>query len=93
MALILLVPRQRQVAQPALHFADDVDRLRVRSQALRIWIDAARLDERIGVQRVSPVTELAGDVVLQQPMNEDDIASDELLVSLTFAAGPPVRGG
>src|SRR5437867_8314665 len=53
----LLLPCRFEIAHPALHVADDVDRLPVLDETLREWIDARCLDAGVGIQRVGVAAE------------------------------------
>ena len=79
--VVFLLPCLFEVAHPALHLADDVDRLPVLDQALRRRIDAHGPDAGVGIQRVGVAAEALVDAVLQQAVNEDDVAAGEFLAA------------
>src|SRR4051812_31594706 len=55
--VFFLLPCRFEVAHPARHLADDVDRLPVLDQALRRRIDADGPDAGVGIQRVCVAAE------------------------------------
>ena len=66
LAAVFLLPCLFKIAHPALHFADDVDRLSVLDETLRDWIDAHCLDAGVGIQRVGVAAEALVHRVLQR---------------------------
>jgi hypothetical protein len=83
--LVLLLPGLFQIAHPARHFADDVDRFPVLDETLRDGINAHRPNTGIGIERIGAAAEALVHRVLQQAMNEDNVATGQFL-----AAGHPV---
>ena len=79
--VVFLLPCRFEVAHPARHLADDVDRLPVLDQALRRRIDAHGPDAGVGVQRVGVAAEALVDVVLQQAVHQDDVAAGEFVAA------------
>ena len=74
------LPSGLEVAEPASHIADDLDRLVMLEQALRLRVHAGALREGIGVEDVGMTGELRLDVIFQQAMNQDHVAADQLLL-------------
>src|SRR5208337_465903 len=85
LAVVFLGPCLVKIANPALNLADDVNRLSVLDEALRVRVDAHRLDAGIGIKRISVAAEALAHCVLQEAMNDDDVAACEFLT-----AGHPV---
>jgi hypothetical protein len=79
--IAFLLPGRLQIAHPAGHVADDVDRFLVRDQALGRGIDAHGLDAGIGIERVGMAPETLVDGVLQEAMHDDHIGAGELLAA------------
>jgi hypothetical protein len=74
------LPTGLEVAEPASHIADDLDRLVMLDQALSLRVHAGALREGIGVEDVGMTGELRLDVIFQQAMNQDHVAADQLLL-------------
>ena len=81
LAVVLLLPCRLEIAHPARHLADDVDPLAMLDQTLRDRIDAHGLDAGVGIERVGVAAQALVDGVLQQAVNEDDIATGEFLAA------------
>ena len=82
------LPHGLEVADPTGHLADDVVRLPVLDQpgARRIG-DAHDPDAVVRVERIGADAQLGLDVVLEQSMDHDDVATDQFL-----ATGHPLPG-
>ena len=77
--LIFAQPRLLEVADPALRFADMLDRLGVLDEALRRRIDRHRPDAGVGIEGVGMPAKRFADVVLEQAVDQDHVAAGEFL--------------
>src|SRR6516225_3348756 len=77
-ALVLLLPRLIEVAQPELNVANDVDSFAVLDESLRRRVHAHSLDAGVAVKRIGAAANLITYRVLEKPMDEDNIASSKL---------------
>jgi len=84
----LVDPGRFQIADPAADLADDLVRLAVSTKAGRSRIVQAHgRDAFLGVQGIGAEPERLLDTVLQETVDDDDLAPDELL-----APGHPLAG-
>ena len=77
-ALVLRLPRLFEVAQPELNVANDVDGFVMFDKSLRCWVDAHSLDAGIAVKCIGAAANLLAYRVLEEPVDEDHIASSKL---------------
>src|SRR5258708_37984528 len=77
-ALVLLLPRLFEVAQPELNVANDVDSFAMLDESVRRRVHAHGLDAGVAVERIGAVANLFTHRVLEEPMDEDHIASGKL---------------
>src|SRR5262249_41099628 len=83
-ALVLLLPRFIEVAQPELDVANDVDSFAMLDESLRHWVYAHSLDAGVAVKRIAAAANLLTYRVLEQPMDEDHITSGQLFAPAHF---------
>jgi hypothetical protein len=77
-ALVLFLPCLIEVAQPKLNIANDVDSFAMRDEPLRRWLHAHSLDTGVALKRIGAAAYLLTYCVLEQPMDQDHIASSML---------------
>src|SRR5215469_9303393 len=77
-ALVLLLPRLFEVAHPELNLANDVDSFAMLDESLRRRVDAHSPDAGVAVKRIGAAANLLTCRVLEEPMDEDHIASGKL---------------
>src|SRR4029077_14530711 len=77
-ALVLLLPRLFEVAQPKLNAANDVDSFAMLDESQRRRVHAHSLDAGVAVERIGAAANLLAYRVLQESMDEDHIASGKL---------------
>jgi hypothetical protein len=80
-ALVLLLPRVFEVAQPELNVANDVDGFVMLDESLRRRVDAHSLDAGVAVERICAAANLLAHRVLEEPMDENHFASCKLFTS------------
>src|SRR5262249_2599846 len=67
-----------EIAQPELNVADDVDSFAMLDESLCHRVDIHSLDARVAVKRIGAAANLLIYRVLEEPMDEDHIASGKL---------------
>src|SRR6267378_689033 len=80
-ALVLLLPRVFEVAQPELNVANDVDGFVMLDESLRRRFDAHGLGAGVAVKRIGAAANLLAHRVLEEPVDENHIASRKLFAS------------
>src|SRR5450755_2127241 len=80
-ALVLLLPRLIEVAQPELNVANDIDSFAMLDEALCHRIYAKSLDAGVAAKHIGAAANLLGYRVLEESMDEDHIASRKLFAS------------
>src|SRR6516164_8186168 len=77
-ALVLLLPRLFEVAHPELNLANDVDSFAMLDESLCRRVDAHSPDAGVAVKRIGAAANLLTHRVLEEPMDEDHVASGKL---------------
>ena len=77
-SFVLLLPRLFEVAQPELNVANDVDSFAMLDETLRRRVHAHSLDACVAVKCIGAAAELFTYRVLEEPMDQDHIASSKL---------------
>src|SRR5580704_1045424 len=77
-AFVLLLPRLIEVAQPELNVANDVDSFAMLDESLRNRVHAHSLDAGVAVHCIGAAANLFAYRVLEEPVDEDHIASGKL---------------
>lgn len=81
LALVDVAPHGLEIAHPAGDGSDDVNVLADLQEPLRCGCDARRVDAGLRIERVGVGPDECGDAVLEQAVDEDDIAADQLLAT------------
>src|SRR6476646_1245947 len=76
-ALVLLLPRRFEVPQPELNVANDVDSFEMLDEPLRHWVHVHSLDAGVAVKCIGTAANLLTYRVLEEPMDQDHIASSK----------------
>src|SRR5262245_65578040 len=92
-ALVLLLPRFFEVAQPELNVANDVDSFAMLDESLCRRVHAHSLDAGVAVKRIGAAANLLTYRVLEEPMDEDHIATGKLFAPAHLLAGSCDRIG
>ncbi len=80
-ARLLLEPATLEIEHPARHVADPVVGLGVRPHPERDGVEPGGVDARLADQRVRLDAQRLDHVVLEQPMDDDHVRPDELLLA------------